>query len=151
MSIMRPPVFLGAGYWGAFVVRVRRRIQALAVAAIATTQVIVAPVGPTVTGAAEKVWFGYPDGITLLASQAALIMNGTFEPVVTADWISQVMQELINPVIGSGYDGTAMDTPEQFWPVTGLFSLTFNDSIKVGHDLLHTQVYQNLQQDPAAP
>jgi hypothetical protein len=151
MSIMRPPVFLGAGYWGAFVVRVRRRIQALAVAAIATTQVIVAPVGPTGAGAAEKAWFGYPDGITLLASQVALIMNGTFEPVVTADWVSQVMQEFIHPVIGSGYDGTALDTPEQFWPVTGLFSLTFNDSVRVGHDLLHSQVSLNLQQDSAAP
>ena len=135
-------------------VGIRRRIRLLAVAVIAATQVVAAQavqMNPTTTGAAVTVRIEHTEGATLLASQAALIMNGTFEPIVTSEWISQVMQELVTPAIGMGYVGTAMDTPQEFWPATGPFSLTFNDSIKAGHDLLHAKVNQDLQQTTATP
>jgi hypothetical protein len=88
---------------------------------------------------------------TLLSEQVALIMNGTFEPVVTQAWIDQAMQELITPTLGPGYTGTAMTTPEEFWPVSGLFDLTFNKSIQVGYELLDARVHENIQAGPRTP
>lgn len=140
-----------AGHSGGFVVRFGQRVCFAVMVWLAAIVVVVAQMNSTATDARSTLRIGYPDGISLLASQAALIMNGTFAPVITPEWISQVMQELVAPTRGGGYVGTAMTTPEDFWPVTGLFSLTFNDSVKSGHDLLDAQVRQNLQADPGTP
>ena len=140
-----------AGHSGGFVVRFGQRVCFAAMVWIAAIVVVVAQVSSTATDARSTLRIGYSEGVSLLASQAALIMNGTFEPVITPEWISQVMQELVTPIRGGGYVGTAMTTPEDFWPVSGLFSLSFNDSIKTGYELLHAQVHQNLQADPGTP
>ena len=89
--------------------------------------------------------------IALLSEQAALVMNGTFEPVVTPTWIAQVMENMVNPALGGGYIGEEMTTPEEFWPVSGLFDLTFNKSIKVGSELLDARVQEKLQSSPQTP
>ena len=89
--------------------------------------------------------------VALLSEQVALIMNGTFEPVVTQAWIDQVMSNLITPTLGYGYTGTAMTTPEEFWPVSGLTDLTFNKSIQVGYDLLNPRVHENIANNPYSP
>ena len=81
---------------------------------------------------------------TLLSAQTALIMNGTFEPVVTPNWIEQVMADFVTPVLGPGFSGDAMDTPQQFWPLTGLRSRTFDTSIRDGYGLLDARVQQHL-------
>jgi len=145
------PVHVEAGHSGGFVVRFGQRVCFAAMVWIAAIVVVVAQVSSTATDARSTLRIGYSEGVSLLASQAALIMNGTFEPVITPEWISQVMQELVTPIRGGGYVGTAMTTPEDFWPVSGLFSLSFNDSIKTGYELLHAQVHQNLQADPGTP
>lgn len=105
------------------------------------------------TGAAALAKFGIDDaeGISLRASQTALIMNGTFEPLVTTEWIRQAMSEFITPTLGEGYFGTAMNTPEEFWPATGLLSMTFDNSVLAGYALLDTQVHQNLSESPRTP
>ena len=89
--------------------------------------------------------------IALLSEQAALVMSGTFEPVVTPTWIAQVMENMVNPALGGGYIGEEMTTPEEFWPVSGLFDLTFNKSIKVGSELLDARVREKLQSSPQTP
>jgi hypothetical protein len=48
----------------------------------------------------------------LSEQQLALIMDATFQPVVTDNWIREVMDNLVTPTSGSGYTGTAMNTPE---------------------------------------
>jgi len=145
------PAHVGVGHSGVSVVRFGRRVRFALMVGIAAILVVVAQVNPTATDARSTLQVGYSEGVSLLASQAALIMNGTFEPVITPEWISQVMQELVTPTRGEGYTGTAMTTPEEFWPVSGLFSLTFNDSVKTGYELLDAQVHQNLQADPGTP
>jgi hypothetical protein len=105
------------------------------------------------TGVAALAKFGIVDaeGISLRAFQTALIMNGTFEPVVTTEWIRQAMSEFVTPTLGERYFGTAMNTPEEFWPATGLFSMTFDNSVQVGYALLDTQIHQNLSESPRTP
>ena len=118
---------------------------------VAVLQMTVGQSFPTGTAALAKLRTGYTEGIELLASQAALIMNGTFEPVVTTEWIRQVMSGFVTPTLGEGYLGTAMTTPEEFWPVTGLFSMTFDNSVHTGYELLDSQVHQNLSESPRTP
>jgi hypothetical protein len=78
---------------------------------IAVLQTTVGQPFPTGTAALAKLRTGSAEGIELLASQAALIMNGTFEPVVTTEWIRQAMSGFVTPTLGEGYLGTAMTTP----------------------------------------
>lgn len=94
---------------------------------------------------------GSGDAVDLMATQTALIMNGTFEPVITPNWISEVMSELLTPTLGGGYVGTAMTTPAEFWPATGLFSLSFNKSIKTGYELLDAEVRCGIEEGPRTP
>jgi hypothetical protein len=89
--------------------------------------------------------------IALLSEQVALVMSGTFEPVVTPTWIAQVMENMVNPALGGGYIGEEMTTPEEFWPVSGLFDLTFDNSIWRGSELLDARVQEKLQSSPQTP
>jgi len=89
--------------------------------------------------------------IALLSEQVALVMSGTFEPVVTPTRIAQVMENMVNPALGGGYIGEEMTTPEEFWPVSGLFDLTFNNSIGRGAELLDARVQEKLQSSPQTP
>jgi len=94
---------------------------------------------------------GHHGSVSLVSAQSALIMNGTYEPVVTAAWIDEVMSDLVAPSLGGGYTGEAMDTPEVFWPISGLGSLTFNNSVKAGYELLEDRVDSKIQNAPASP
>ena len=90
--------------------------------------------------------------VTLLSEQQlALIMDGTFQPVVTDNWIREVMDNLVTPTHGTGYTGTAMATPAELWPLTGLNSLTLNASIRTGYGLLDDRVHEQLAEHPRTP
>ena len=88
--------------------------------------------------------FGARDAIRLLATQTALVMNGTFFPHTSPAWVEQAMAAFITPTRGEGYTGVGVDTPEQFWPVTGLSSMSFNRSIEEGYGILDAQVHDTL-------
>lgn len=87
----------------------------------------------------------------LSEQQLALIMDATFKPVVTDNWIREVMDNLVTPTSGAGYTGTAMNTPEELWPLTGLNSLTLNASIRTGYELLDDWVHGQLAGHPRTP
>ena len=87
----------------------------------------------------------------LSEQQLALIMDATFQPVVTDNWIREVMDNLVTPTSGVGYTGTAMNTPEELWPLTGLNSLTLNASIRTGYLLLDDRVHGQLAEHPRTP
>jgi hypothetical protein len=89
--------------------------------------------------------------VALLSDQLALIMDGTFQPVVTDNWIREVMDNLVTPTSGAGYTGTAMTTPEELWPITGLSSLTLNASIRTGYELLDDRVRTQIAENPRTP
>ena len=122
-------------------------------AALTTTAVItgLAAVPGVAAWTTARIDTGGLDRVALAAEQTALVMNGTFEPVVTPEWISEVMTELVTPALGAGYTGEPMTTPEEFWPVSGLTSLTFNKSIKVGYGLLDARVHESLRDSPTTP
>lgn len=86
---------------------------------------------------------GATNAFRLLATQTALIMQGTFYPFVSPAWVSQVMGAFVDPV-RDDFTGVALDTPEQFWPVTGITSMTFNSSIQEGYAILDERVDQTL-------
>ncbi len=128
------------------------RIPRRMLAVLTTTAVIAGLAGVPGVAAWTTANIGADTALVSLAStQTALIMNGTFEPVVTPEWISEVMTELLTPALGAGYTGEPMDTPEEFWPVSGLTSLTFNKSIKVGYGLLDARVDEKFQAGPSTP
>ena len=87
----------------------------------------------------------------LSEQQLALIMDATFQPVVTDNWIREVMDNLVTPTSGAGYTGTAMNTPEELWPLTGLNSLTLNASIRTGYELLDERVHTQIAEHPRTP
>jgi len=87
----------------------------------------------------------------LSEQQLALIMDATFQPVVTDNWIREVMDNLVTPTSGVGYTGIAMNTPEELWPFTGLNSLTLNASIRTGYLLLDDRVHGQLAEHPRTP
>lgn len=87
----------------------------------------------------------------LSEQQLALIMDATFQPVVTDNWIREVMDNLVTPTSGAGYTGTAMNTPEELWPLTGLNSLTLNASIRTGYELLDERVHAQIAEHPRTP
>lgn len=131
--------------------RIRWAVQF--VVAVLTTVIVVmgAQAFPTAATILTTPRTGSGDGVDLMVTQTALIMNGTFEPVITPNWISQVMSELLTPILGGGYVGTAMTTPAEFWPATGLFSMSFNASIRTGHELLDAQVHRGIEEGPRTP
>lgn len=74
-----------------------------------------------------------------MASEA-LIMTGTGMPDVSAAWISDVSDKFIKPTIGGSFSGVPLKTPEQFWPFTGLASLTLEASIRIGWEILDSSL-----------
>jgi len=90
----------------------------------------------------------YRGSVDLMASEA-LIMTGTGMPEVSAAWISHVTDEFIKPTIGGSFSGVPLKTPEQFWPFTGLASLTLEASIRIGWEILDSSlkavIAQNVQ------
>lgn len=67
------------------------------------------------------------------ADGTALIMGGTFNPQPDPGYVIDVNQNYIqlNPLT-QGYTAVGLPTPEQFWPVSGLNSLTFDQSVAQG-------------------
>lgn len=137
-------------HMGTMTISYRRVLWALSVMALIISTVFVS--AAAVAGKAGRdVRLGLSCAINLVVEQTALIMAGTFVPVVTQPWIDQIMTNMVTPTLGSGYTGVAMNTPEQFWPASGLFSMTFNQSIKVGDQLLAAEVQQQLDSAPGTP
>jgi hypothetical protein len=81
----------------------------------------------------------YRGSVDLMASEA-LIMTGTGMPEVSTAWISHVTEEFIKPTIGGSFSGVPLKTPEQFWPFTGLTSLTLEASIRIGWEILDSSL-----------
>lgn len=117
----------------------RRALTALATAMLLVALFMVS--GPGLSGTDRLV---ARDAVRLLATQTALIMNGTFFPYTSPAWVEQAMGAFIAPTLGEGYTGVGVDTPEQFWPVTGLASMSFNKSIQAGYAIIDAQVHDTL-------
>ena len=126
---------------------IRRALGTILSALLLVTGFTVAAPG-ALSRAAHDVSTGITAAVHVASTRAALIMNGTFEPVVTPQWITEVMDDLVTPVLGAGYTGEPVNTPEEFWPLTGLTSRTFNQSVKTGYDLLEDRVGEKLQDSP---
>ena len=145
------PVRSKVGHSGVAVVRFARCMQFVSTILIAPVFVVAAQMNLSQPAAVMAPGTECTNDVSLLTSQVALIMNGTFEPRVTPEWIGHVISEVVTPTLGAGYLGAAMDTPEEFWPASGLFSLSFDNSIETGFALLDAQIRQNLQESPHTP
>lgn len=77
--------------------------------------------------------------LSLLAAQS-VIMTGTGMPVVTPEWMALVSANFIGPTAGVGYTPTPLATPAQFWPFTGLDSLTLDASTRLGSAILDARI-----------
>lgn len=69
--------------------------------------------------------------LTLLSSDV-LIMSGNYMPEVSPEWMEFVARNFIKPTIGTGYVNTPVATNGQWWPFTGLTSMSLNDSTRAG-------------------
>jgi hypothetical protein len=86
----------------------------------------------------RSVWLIDPP-VSLLAAES-LIMTGTGMPDVTPEWMALVSDNFIAPTAGAGYAGNPVTTPAQFWPFTGLGSLTLNESTRLGWEILDARM-----------
>ena len=85
--------------------------------------------------------------VNLVATQAAITMNGTFTPDVTPAFLAAVMNAYIEPLVGPGYTGVPLRTPEALWPASGLTTMTYNDSTRVGYQLLSAKYHEIVAQN----
>ncbi|UXA08952.1 PE-PPE domain-containing protein [Mycobacterium sp. SMC-2] len=76
---------------------------------------------------------------TTTSSNVALIMGGTGNPQPNAAYLSSVYNTYIAPHY-PGYSPVGLTTPEDFWPVTGLTSQTFGQSVRQGVAILNNAI-----------
>ena len=76
----------------------------------------------------------------LLASET-FIMTGTAMPVVTPQWMSLASGNFVTPTTGTDYTHVSVTLPNQLWPVTGLNSLSYNNSTQQGAAVLDAQIH----------
>jgi PE-PPE domain/PE family len=69
----------------------------------------------------------------------ALIMGGTGNPTPTATYVQEVYQTFVLPKY-PGYTAQGLYTPEQLWPLTGLNSETFGQSVQQGVAILNNAI-----------
>jgi hypothetical protein len=81
------------------------------------------------------------EGATLaLRSSQALIMSGNYTRDVPQEWMEFVAGNFIEPTIGTGYVNTPVITDGQWWPFTGLTSMSLNDSSRAGSEILDRRI-----------
>lgn len=73
------------------------------------------------------------------SSNVALIMGGTGNPQPNAAYLSSVYNTYIAPHY-PGYSPVGLTTPEDFWPITGLTSQTFGQSVRQGVAILNNAI-----------
>jgi PE-PPE domain len=76
----------------------------------------------------------------------ALIMGMTGDPQPDAGYVTAIDQRYIQPT-NPGAHAVGLFTPEQFWPITGLFDMTVDRSVQEGVGILDGAVQDSLQ-DP---
>ena len=76
---------------------------------------------------------------TTTSTNVALIMGGTGNPQPTPTYVTSVYSTYIAPHY-PGYSPVGLTTPEDFWPVTGLTSQTFGQSVREGVTILNNAI-----------
>jgi PE-PPE domain len=63
----------------------------------------------------------------------ALVMTGTFTPTPSQQYLDMAKDQYVVPALGDNYGPyVPVTTPEEGWPITGLFDYTFGTSVKLG-------------------
>jgi hypothetical protein len=78
------------------------------------------------------------------AADTALILGGSGIPIPPQSYVDAVDQLYLNPNGYSAYTPQALITPEQFYPVTGVNSLTPDNSIALGVTILNDAITQQI-------
>lgn len=109
---------------------VARLAHSLGVAVLALVSVIVLGVASTMSTA-----------LALAATVTPLIMTGTFTSTPGPAYIKMAMDNFTQPTTPGPF-GTpiGITTPEQAWPITGLFDYTFGTSVRIGLGDLEKQM-----------
>ncbi|CDO88155.1 hypothetical protein AWC29_01580 [Mycobacterium triplex] len=71
--------------------------------------------------------------------QIALIMGGTGNPTPTDTYVQEVYQTFVLPNY-PGYSPQGLYTPEQLWPLTGINSKSFTQSVQEGIAILNNAI-----------
>lgn len=71
--------------------------------------------------------------------QIALIMGGTGNPTPTDTYVQEVYQTFVLPNY-PGYSPQSLYTPEQLWPLTGINSKSFTQSVQEGIAILNNAI-----------
>lgn len=75
-------------------------------------------------------------------TDVALIMGGTGNPTPSATYVQEVYQTFVLPKYPS-YTAQGLYTPEQLWPLTGLNSEPFGQSVQQGIAILNNAIMTN--------
>lgn len=64
---------------------------------------------------------------------AALVMTGTFTSTPDQAYLDMAENQYVVPALGTSYGKyVPVTTPEQAWPITGIFDYTFGRSVQIG-------------------
>lgn len=76
---------------------------------------------------------------TTSPNDVALIMGGTGNPTPSSTYVQEVYQTFVLPKY-PGYTAQGLYTPEQLWPLTGLNSESFGQSVRQGIAILNNAI-----------
>ena len=113
--------------------------QAEASNAAATQLAPTLPAQQTMTGSLSVASQVQSAPTTTSSTNVALIMGGTGNPQPTPTYVTSVYNAYIAPHY-PGYSPVGLTTPEDFWPVTGLTSQTFGQSVREGVTILNNAI-----------
>lgn len=91
-----------------------------------------------------------------LAATDALIMTGSNMHVVDPAWMALAVDQFISPALGGDFTAIPVVTPEEFWPIGGLWDETMDDSVREGTAALTAAITETIARhtaegDPGAP
>lgn len=91
--------------------------------------------------------------VVKLLATTVLAMTGTFTSTPYPAYLDMVENQFVAPALGNQIDfqwpPVPATTPEQAWPITGLFDHTFGRSVQIGVGDLETALYPYLDaEDP---
>lgn len=79
-----------------------------------------------------------------LLATTALVMTGTFTSTPDQAYLDMAENQFVVPALGDHFDPyLPVTTPEQAWPITGLFDYTFGRSVAIGVGDLETAMDGN--------
>ena len=124
-----------------------RLVHSLLVGVIAAISALLIALSSTVAAAVQ------------LLAYSPMVMTGTFTSHPDPEYVAMAMNNFVGPSRSADYPPQVpdyntpipLDTPEQAWPITGMFDYTFGRSVQIGWADLREQIAETTEATDGEP